>query len=81
MEVIMYTRKVCPLCDKALELLKELQSEFDFTISEIDIYKDDSLLEKYQIMIPVVEINKREIDYGIIDIEKIRQHLLGYEKK
>jgi glutaredoxin len=66
----------CPLCEKAKARLQELQSEMDFTIEEVDIYQDDALLEKYQIMIPVVEYQAELLGYGIIDKEKIRKRLL-----
>jgi glutaredoxin len=66
----------CPLCEKAKVRLQELQSEMDFTIEEVDIYQDDALLEKYQIMIPVVEYQEEMLGYGIIDKEEIRKRLL-----
>ncbi|MEX0415846.1 glutaredoxin family protein, partial [Bacillus sp. C30] len=33
---------------------------------EIDIYEDNDLLEKYHLMIPVVEIGGRQVEYGNI---------------
>jgi glutaredoxin len=66
----------CPLCEKAKARLQELQSEMDFTIEEVDIYQNDALLEKYQIMIPVVEYQAELLGYGIIDKEEIRKRLL-----
>jgi len=71
-----YTKVDCPLCEKAKARLQELQSEMDFTIEEVDIYQDDALLEKYQIMIPVVEYQEELLGYGIIDKEEIRKRLL-----
>lgn len=47
-------------------MLQELASEYLLHIKEVDIYEDDALLEKYQIMIPVVEINGKEVAHGII---------------
>nr|WP_285846613.1 glutaredoxin family protein [Priestia koreensis] len=75
-EIVVYTKETCSLCDKAIDLLEELKKEYPFTYTLIDIYEDDALLEKYQIMIPVVEINGEEVDFGIIDAKKIRKRLL-----
>jgi glutaredoxin len=72
----LYSKTNCPLCDKAKQVLQELQREFSFHINEIDIYQDDALLEKYQLMIPVVEIDGEEVDFGMIQKDVIRKRLL-----
>lgn len=74
--VNLYTRTVCPLCDKAKEELLDLTNEFPLVIHEIDIYEDDELLEKYQLMIPVIEIDGKEVDYGMVAKETIRDYLM-----
>lgn len=51
---------------KAKQVLKEVQYEYSFQIEEIDIYEDNDLLEKYHLMIPVVEIGGRQVEYGNI---------------
>ncbi|MBA2875729.1 glutaredoxin family protein [Thermaerobacillus caldiproteolyticus] len=76
MVVNLYSKVDCPLCEKAKAVLQELQKEYDFQINEIDVYSDDALLEKYQLMIPVVEIDGEEIDYGMIQKEILRKRLL-----
>ncbi|NEU30155.1 glutaredoxin family protein [bacterium LRH843] len=76
LEVIIYSKDHCPLCDDAVHLLEEMQVEESFNLTVIDIYKDDALLEKYQLMIPVVVINGEEIDYGQISREKVRRHIV-----
>lgn len=71
-----YTKEQCPLCDKAKSILLELSKEIPFEILEYDIYKDDILLEKYQIMIPVIEMNGIELGSGMIDRVDLRKRLL-----
>ncbi|MDC2865542.1 MULTISPECIES: glutaredoxin family protein [unclassified Bacillus (in: firmicutes)] len=66
MEVILYTKEECGLCQKAKKLLQELKDEYVFDLKEINIYEDEKLLEKYHLMIPVVEIEGEEVEYGII---------------
>ncbi|MCM3718251.1 glutaredoxin family protein [Fictibacillus phosphorivorans] len=76
--LIFYTKEHCPLCDKAHNLLKDLQKEITFNIKTVDIYKDDTLLEKYGLMIPVIEVDGTEIDYGIISIDKVKKALTNF---
>ncbi|ADU95525.1 MULTISPECIES: glutaredoxin family protein [Geobacillus] len=75
MHIRLYTKTNCPLCDKAKAVLTELLADYSFTLEEIDIYKDDELLEKYQLMIPVVELDGEEIGYGAIEKEAVRKRL------
>ena len=62
-KVIFYTKENCLLCDEALDLLKVIQSVEPFKVQVEDIYKDDALLEEYQLIIPVIKIGD-EIIYG-----------------
>lgn len=80
LQVVMYSKEQCPLCDKGEQVLKELKDELPFELSIVDIYKDDELLLKYQIMIPVAAVETEEgieeLDYGQLSKEKIRKRLL-----
>ncbi|HWO98956.1 MAG TPA: glutaredoxin family protein [Bacillus sp. (in: firmicutes)] len=76
MNIIMYTKTGCPLCEKGKKVLVELQEEYLFNFQEVDIYQDDALLEKYQLMIPVVVIDGEEVEFGQIRKEEIRKRLL-----
>jgi len=73
--ITFYTRKRCPLCEKAKELILELKEEYDFSFEEIDIDESDELTEQYGIMIPVVHINGEEVAFGIINKMDIRNRL------
>lgn len=78
MKVVLYSKDECCLCDNAKAILQDLQKEFSFQVEEVDIYKDDTLLEKYQIMIPVVEIDGEEVQCGIIQKDMIRKRLTEF---
>ncbi|MFD1778637.1 glutaredoxin family protein [Fredinandcohnia salidurans] len=80
MQVTMYSKENCSLCTKAKQVIEELSEEFPLDLNEVDIYKDDELLEKYQIMIPVIEIDGNEVEYGIIHKEAIQEYLNRYLK-
>ncbi len=74
-EIILYTKVKCPLCDDAKHLLEAVLQDYNVHIREKDIYEDDHLLEKYQLMIPVVEIDGEEVDHGQIDPTKVMKRL------
>ena len=63
----LYTRNGCHLCEKAKEVIRSLQGEFDFEYKECDIALKDEWTEKYGLMIPVVTLNEKEIQYGTIE--------------
>ncbi|MFC7371005.1 glutaredoxin family protein [Fictibacillus iocasae] len=73
-----YTKHHCPLCDKAHKLLQELQSELSFEIKVIDIYSDDTLIEEYGLMIPVVKVDGKMIGFGQIVKEKVKKALTNF---
>lgn len=75
MKIKFYTKENCSLCDKGMQILMKINKDIPFAMEAIDIYKDEGLLEKYQIMIPVVEVDGVEVDYGILSEEKIRVFL------
>lgn len=66
-ELLLYSREKCPLCDKAKAILDEVASEVGISYKEIDIYSDEDLLERFGLMIPVVEWQGEIIQYGNID--------------
>jgi len=61
-----YTKENCGLCNEAKEIIESLRLEHKIEVTEIDIYSYDELLEKYQLMIPVIQINGETIAYGKI---------------
>ncbi len=74
-EVVFYTRSRCPLCDKAKDVIMELKKEYDFNLIEKDVDGSDELTEKYGLMIPVVEIDGYEVQFGHIDAIKLSEAL------
>lgn len=71
----LYTREKCPLCDKAKLVLEELQAEEGWEFETIDIYTDDELLERYGLMIPVIEWGEEIIQYGLVEKQKLIQKI------
>ena len=64
---ILYTREKCPLCIKAKQVLNEVEAKYGVVYREVDIHSDDALVEKYGLMIPVIEWDGAVIQYGKVD--------------
>jgi glutaredoxin len=65
--ITLYTRKCCPLCEKAKETILELKEEWNFQLEEFDIEESDELTERYGLMIPVVHIDGEEAAFGFVN--------------
>lgn len=76
MQVVLYTRKTCPLCEEVKDMLTALQHDLNFSVIEKDIYSDERLLEQFHLMIPVIEIDGEVVMYGKIQRKNIRKRLL-----
>lgn len=71
-EVSIYSRSNCHLCDVALGVLEQMQSEFNFVISKKLIDGDADLEEKYGESVPVILINGQPHDFFRVDPERFR---------
>jgi hypothetical protein len=71
-EVSIYSRSNCHLCEVALEVLNGLQNELDFTITKIFIDGNIELEEKYGEQVPVILINNEPHDFFRVDPERFR---------
>jgi glutaredoxin len=67
--VVLYTRRGCHLCDDA----KQLLVAHGLHPKEVDIDGDPELVERYGLLIPVVEIDGRERFRGRIDPVLLRR--------
>ena len=71
LNVTVYSKKECHLCEIAKEELEVIRREFDFTLKEIDIEKDALAYEKYKHLIPVVEVDGKIISSGRVNRKKL----------
>ena len=74
--VVLYGKPGCHLCSIAHELLLGLKREFELTIEEIDITRDDELLTRYRETIPVVVIDDRTTLAAPIRTADVRSALM-----
>lgn len=81
MELHFYTKQGCPLCDKGYEIVKDIANEYSMSVNVHDIYENDIWLEAYQLMIPVVQMEAVELDFGLLNKQKIIKGIDEYRKK
>ncbi len=58
-EVVLYTRPGCGLCDEAKALLADLAVRYPHRLTEVNIAADEALYRRYRHIIPVVRIANR----------------------
>ena len=71
-EVSVYSRSNCHLCEVALEVISEIRKEVEFTITKIMIDGNAELEEKYGEQVPVILINNQPHDFFRVDPERFR---------
>jgi glutaredoxin len=71
-EVSIYSRSNCHLCEVALGVLKEMRNELDFQITKILIDGNAELEKKYGEQVPVILINNEPHDFFRVDPERFR---------
>jgi glutaredoxin len=56
LEVVIYTRRGCHLCQDAEELLRSQQNRFDFHLAMVDVDSDPDLAARYGLEVPVITV-------------------------
>jgi len=73
--ITVYSQPDCHLCEEAVELLRGLQPELRFELSELDITADDGLHRAYLERIPVVLLDGEELCEYFVDESVVRERL------
>ena len=71
-EVTIYSRSNCHLCEVALGVLEEMNNELNFQITKILIDGNAELEKKYGEQVPVILINNEPHDFFRVDPERFR---------
>lgn len=76
-EVVLYTRQDCPLCDKAKASIRAAETLYRLHIRmrEVDIDDDPALLEMFTDDVPVVYVNGREAFRHRVSPEELAEFL------
>ncbi len=78
--VTLYTRPGCHLCDEAKEAILAAQCAPEYTLDEVNIETDPSLLHLYRNDIPVVMINGIEAFRHRVVAEDFRRQVANCRK-
>lgn len=73
--VTIYSKKECHLCDIAKEELEAIRRDFDFSYNVVDIEKDKLVFEKFKHLIPVVEVDGKIISTYRVNEKKLKDIL------
>ena len=74
----LYTKADCPLCDEAKESLELLAAQRPIQIEEIDITANLGLFTKYKELIPVLELEGKQLFVHRICVKDLKRKLMWY---
>lgn len=73
--VVLYTRRLCHLCDNAREVVAAVSAERGVQWREVDIDAEPDLVSRYGEVVPVVEVDGSQVSYWWIDEARLRAAL------
>ena len=74
--IIVFSKDGCHLCERAVNILKDLSKNHKFRLEVVEITKNEALFEKYFLKIPVVRVDGKDM----FDAEDLRTPL-EYKRK
>lgn len=78
-QIDIYGKDNCHLCEIAKETLEKVQAQYNIQINQVDITKDEKIYEKYKNEIPVIFIKgKMAFKYKINEKRLIKFLKSGY---
>jgi glutaredoxin len=75
LEVTLYTRPGCHLCEEAKALMQPLLRQFCATLREVNIEEDQELTRRYGMDIPVIFIGAHKAAKHRVDPRQFRRQL------
>lgn len=76
LEVTLYTRPGCHLCEEAKSLIAPLIAEFGARLCEVNIDSDPKLQERYNVDVPVIFLGRRKIAKHRVDPVQFKRLLI-----
>jgi glutaredoxin len=76
LEVTLYTRSGCHLCDEAKSQIAPLLAEFGARLREVNIDADPALREEYNVDVPVLFLGNRKVAKHRVDLTQLRRQLM-----
>ena len=75
LDVTLYTRQSCYLCDKAKRQIRPVLAEFGARLREVDIDADPELLRRYDTDVPVIFIGRHKAAKHRVDVAQFQRQL------
>jgi len=75
MQLTLYYREGCHLCEIMLQALRGLQSDMEFEISVVDIDREPELRQRYDEWVPVLCRGELEICHYQLDLDALNRVL------
>jgi glutaredoxin len=75
LDVTLYTRAGCHLCEEAKEQMAPLLREFGASLREVDVDSDPALYERYTNEVPVIYLGSRKVAKYRLDLDQFRRQL------
>lgn len=76
LDVTLYTREGCHLCEEAKEQMAPLLREFGASLREVDVDADPTLYERYTNEVPVIFLGSRKVAKLRLDLDQFRRQLV-----
>jgi glutaredoxin len=76
-EVVVYSKPDCSLCDEVKTQLRKLRGARLFALREVNIMEDPKIFEKFKEEIPVVFINGKKTSKFRLDEKEFLRRLDG----
>lgn len=81
MELTLYTRTGCHLCEVAKTQLEPLLREFSVVLREIDVDTDPALAARFSEEVPVLFLGARKVAKYRVDMKQFRRLLEQTQKR
>jgi glutaredoxin len=81
LEVTLYTRPGCHLCDEAKSQMAPLLAEFGARLREVNIDADPNLRELYNLDVPVIFVADRKVAKHRVDPAQFRRQLVEARRR
>ena len=75
LDVTLYSRPGCHLCEAAKAAIESLLAEFGAPLREVNIEQDSVLVERYGWDIPVIFIGRRKAAKHKVNVKQFRRQL------
>ena len=75
-EIRIYTRQSCPLCDEMKELADRVARDYSARVETVDIDLDRELVRHYDVEVPVLFVNGRKFAKYRVGEARLRWKLL-----